>query len=106
MYANSVFQTVDEITCVYEDEAVIKRRELSKRVIDVAGPWVTIAFVFQDFRGGEWQPVRYSIQKWRRVAGAWRKHSAVNLRPETARAVALLLDEWGSMGDAIADLSA
>ena len=105
MTYSPTFLTVDDISCVYTDGGAVLRRQVAKRMVELVMPWATIAFVFQDWTGGEWGQARISLQRWRHVAGRWRKQSGINLRPDMARAVALLFDEWGAMGDGLGNLS-
>lgn len=104
-YERPTYATIDEITCSYEEAGTVLRRQVAKRVVDVCTVWATIAFAWQDRdRVCGWRPVRLSVTKWQRVAGRWRRHSGVNVRPDMALAIASLFEEWGSMGDGLAEL--
>ena len=95
---SQAYETVDEITCEYRHgSGQLRRREVFKQVISNRCGWATIVFAWQDWRtkgnvrNPGWQPVRFAIERWRRIGERWRRETRVSLRQEDARAALALI---------------
>lgn len=94
-----IFHEVDDISVEYSGivrggAEVVLRRQLGKKVLDQAGGWATIAFAFQDWKDGQWQPVRFSLQRWRKWGERWRKISGIHLSSTNVRYGLRVFDAW------------
>ena len=74
--AKPMYNTVDELTVDYEENGILKVKEVGKEVLS-KGAWATVLFRYQ-----EWQPEtdtygpdRYTIRRYKKMAGEYRQQS-------------------------------
>ena len=89
------YDHVDDIMCRYAGFGRRSRRRMvAKVVLENRGGWATIMFAFQDLKDDTYQPVRYAITRWQRLAGQWHRDTGINLRPDTATAASAVFAGW------------
>jgi|SRR5690606_13472851 len=91
------YATVDEISCCYAAGPKL-RRQIAKCVLRQQGRWVTILFAFQDRRNGEFDRVRWTLQRWTKVADRWHKDTGINLEASDIVSAAAFITT-GPQGD-------
>ncbi len=73
-------ETIDELTVNFEEEGVLKVKELDK-VILTKGAWSTIMFQFQNWNAAknEYSPPAYAIRRYQKRNGAYVLKSKFNI---------------------------
>jgi hypothetical protein len=110
----NVHEDIEAVGCEYRNGSdQLRRRQLFKRVISNRCGWALIVFAFQDWRTTGhvkvvgWQPVRWSIERWHRVAERWRLQSRLTMnQADAAAALELVAAVDASELAAVADASA
>lgn len=104
-----VFEDIEDIDCEYRNGSdQLRRRQLFKRVIMNRCGWALVIFAFQDWRttghvkAVGWQPVRWSIERWHRVAERWRLETRLTMGQQDAeKALGLVADT--DVGELVAE---
>lgn len=89
-------QTLDELTVNWEEDGVLKVRELEKRVLGEQGSWATVLFRFEE-RGtdGAFRSAKVQIRRYQKRKNGWVYHSKFIIpSEEQAREIASTLLEW------------
>jgi len=88
--------TIDDITINYEEDGLLKVKELDKVVLS-KGAWTTIIFRFTqwDNKLGGYGPDRYIIRRYRKQNDEYRSQSkfAISSRDQ-ARKIIAALQQW------------
>ncbi len=88
--------TIDEITINYEEDGLLKVKELDKVVLS-KGAWTTIIFRFTqwDNKLGDYGPDRYIIRRYKKQNDEYRSQSkfAISSRDQ-ARKIIAALQTW------------
>ena len=71
---------VDDITINYEEDNVLKVKELDKEIL-TKGAWTTIMFKYQNWEHAnqDYGPVRYTIRRYRKVNDNYLPQSKFNI---------------------------
>ena len=97
-----MYNTVDELTVDYEENGILKVKEVGKEVLS-KGAWATVLFRYQ-----EWQPEtdtygpdRYTIRRYKKTAGEYRQQSKFTISSnDQARRIVDALTRWMSESEA------
>jgi hypothetical protein len=87
---------VEELSYDVEEDGVLVRRQL-ERVVLGGGAWATVMFLYQerDRRSGAFGAPKISVVRFKKLRGAYRKHSAFTLASvEQARALTDTFERW------------
>ncbi|MEF3698819.1 hypothetical protein [Desulfolutivibrio sp.] len=88
--------TIDEITINYEEDGLLKVKELDKVVLS-KGAWTTIIFRFTqwDNKLGDYGPDRYIIRRYKKQNDEYRSQSkfAISSRDQAKKIIAALT-QW------------
>ncbi|NDY55795.1 hypothetical protein G3N56_03435 [Desulfovibrio sulfodismutans] len=88
--------TIDEITINYEEDGLLKVKELDKVVLS-KGAWTTIIFRFTqwDNKLGDYGPDRYIIRRYKKQNDEYRSQSkfAISSRDQAKKIIAAL-QQW------------
>ena len=87
---------ISEITMDYEEDGVLVRKELEKKVLS-KGAWTTIMFKYQEInrKTGEYKEPKASILRFRKMNGEYRKQSGFNISSgKQALMIAETLTDW------------
>lgn len=93
-------ETIDELTVEWEDDGVVKIKELEKQVLS-KGAWTTIVYKYQDLdrKTDDYGPPKATIRRYRKVKGVYREQSKFNISSaKQARALVEILKEWFDEG--------
>jgi hypothetical protein len=94
--------TIDEITINYEEDGLLKVKELDKVVLS-KGAWTTIIFRFTqwDNKTGDYGPDRYIIRRYRKQNDEYRSQSkfAISSRDQAKKIIAAL-QAWVDLPEA------
>ena len=88
--------TIDEITVNYEEDGLLKVKELSKEVL-TRGAWTTILFRFQDWnaKNNVYGPVKYTIRRYQKKNDMYRQQSKFNIsNNKQADQICVILQKW------------
>lgn len=88
--------TIDEITVNYEEDGLLKVKELAKEVL-TRGAWTTIMFRFQDWdaKNNKYGPVKYSIRRYQKKNDTYRQQSKFNIsNNKQADQICTILQNW------------
>ncbi|MCP4631166.1 MAG: hypothetical protein GY850_47795 [bacterium] len=89
-------ETVDELTVNYEEEGLLKVKELDKVVLS-KGAWSTIIFRYQDWDRAkeDYGPDKYTIRRYRKMKGEYRQQSKFNISSnDQAQKIISTLKQW------------
>ena len=78
-----MFATIDDITVNWEDDGILKVKELDKEVLS-KGAWTTILFLYQDWNPSEeaYGPEKVTIRRYRKIRGTYQQQSKFNISSE------------------------
>jgi hypothetical protein len=88
--------TIDEITVNYEEDGLLKVKELSKEVL-TRGAWTTILFRFQewDAKNSVYGAVKYTIRRYQKKNDMYRQQSKFNIsNNKQADQICTVLQKW------------
>lgn len=88
--------TIDGITVNYEEDGLLKVKELAKEVL-TRGAWTTIMFRFQDWdaKNNQYGPVKYSIRRYQKKNDSYRQQSKFNIsNNKQADQICAILQNW------------
>lgn len=88
--------TVEELTINYEEDGVLKVKELDKVVL-TKGSWCTLLYKFQemDMKKGEYGPNKYTIRRYQKRDGDYRQQSKFNISSDKqANQIIEILQKW------------
>lgn len=88
--------TIDELTINYEEDGLLKVKELDKVVL-TKGAWSTLMYKFQewDFRKEEYGPTKYTIRRYQKRNDAYRQQSKFNIsNSKQAKMIIEILQNW------------
>ena len=75
--------TVEELSANYEQLGIVFRQQLEKLVINKnRGPWVSIAFKFQNINGKSWHPSQVMLAFFKNMGGLFTRYSYFNIKSE------------------------
>lgn len=89
-------ETVDELTMNYEEDGVLKVKELDKAVL-TKGAWATLMFKFQnwDATKEEYKKPAYAIRRFQKRNGAYQLKSKFNISSDDqANKIIEVLSGW------------
>lgn len=89
-------ETIDELTINYEEDGVLKVKELDK-VILTKGAWSTIMFQFQNWDAvkNEYKAPSYAIRRYQKRNGAYQLKSKFNISSnDQAQKIIDALTQW------------
>jgi hypothetical protein len=87
---------VDELTVRFEEDGVLKVRELDKRVLS-QGTWATVAFLSQelDLQTQQWRAPRVTVRRYRKRGQGYVVDKHITLTsPAQATALADTILSW------------
>ncbi len=78
-----MFATIDEITINWEDDGILKVKELDKEVLS-KGAWTTILFLYKDWNPTEeaYGNEKVTIRRYRKIRGTYQQQSKFNISSE------------------------
>ncbi len=88
--------SVDELTVEYEEDGILKIRELGREVLS-KGAWATVLFRYQEWipENDSYGPIRCALRRYKKVGGEYRLHSKFVISSmEQARRLAEALSRW------------
>lgn len=88
--------TVDELTVDYEEEGILKVKQLAKEIL-TKGAWATVMYSYQDWNPEDdtYGSVKYTIRRYRKSGGTYRQQSKFNISSKTqARHIITTLERW------------
>lgn len=89
-------ETIDEITMNYEEDGLLKVKEIKKEVL-TKGAWTTIMFTYQEWsnKDEDYGPIKASIRRYQKYQGAYRQKSKFNItNGKQARQICATLTSW------------
>ena len=89
-------ETVDELTANYEDDGVLKVKELDKYIL-TKGAWATVMFLYQDFDRAkdDYGPKKVTIRRFQKRDGEYAYRSKFNISSiGQAKMVVEALQKW------------
>ncbi|MCC7429237.1 hypothetical protein IT568_00200 [bacterium] len=87
---------IDQITINYEENGILKVRELEKHVLS-KGAWTTIMFLYEDFdpKDETYKDKKVSIRRYKKVQDEYKAQSKFNISSEKqALEIAEILSKW------------
>lgn len=88
--------TVDDLTVNYEEDGILKVKELDKVVLS-KGAWATVMFRYQDYvpDTDTYAPEKYVIRRYKKSAGEYRQQSKFTISSaDQARKIIDALQGW------------
>lgn len=95
-------ETVDDLTINYEEDGVLKVKELDKVVL-TKGAWATLMFKYQNWDAvkGEYKAPSYAIRRYQKRNGAYMTKSKFNISSnDQAQKIIEALTKWINESDA------
>lgn len=92
----AIANTVDELTINYEEEGILKVKEIDKVVLS-KGAWATLLFRYQEWvaESDTYGPDKYAIRRYKKTAGEYRQQSKFTISSvEQARRIVEALQTW------------
>ena len=89
-------ETVDELTANYEEDGILKVKELDKYVL-TKGAWATVMFLYQDFDRSkdDYGPKKVTIRRFQKRDGENAYRSKFNISSiDQAKKVVEALQNW------------
>ena len=69
---------LDEISYDMEVDGELVRRQLARRIWERRG-WATVMVLFEERKGGTWQPAKLALYRMRHLGEVWKQHAVVTL---------------------------
>ncbi len=94
--------TVEELSVNYEEEGILKVKELDKEILS-KGAWATVFFRYQEWvpESDTYGPDRYTLRRYRKMGGEYRQQSKFTISSAAqARKIIAALERWLVEGDA------
>ena len=91
-----VYNTVDELTVNYEEEGILKVKEVDKEVLS-KGAWATVLFRYQEWipETDGYGPDKYTIRRYKKSGGEYRQQSKFTISSaDQARRIVAALERW------------
>ena len=88
--------SVDELTVDYEEDGILKVKELNKEIL-TKGAWATVMFSYQEWNpdNATYGPEKYTIRRYRKSGGTYRQQSKFNISSKAqARQIVSTLELW------------
>jgi hypothetical protein len=88
---------LDELTMQYEEDGILKVKELDKLVLSKGGAWVTLLFKYQDWNAtlNDYGPIKFSIRRYQSRNGVYRQQSKFNIsNVDQAKKLIAALNTW------------
>ena len=88
--------SVDELTVNWEEDGVLKVKELKKHVLS-KGAWSTIMFLYQEMDGKtkEYKPAKIAIRRYRKRNNEYMLQSKFNISSKAqGEDIASMITEW------------
>ena len=88
--------TIDSLTINYEEDGVLKSKELAKEVL-TKGAWTTIMFQYHDWdqKLNDYGPIKYSVRRYQKSAGEYKLRSKFNIsNDKQALQIIEILSGW------------
>ena len=87
--------TVDELTVDYEEDGILKIKEIDKEVLS-KGSWATVLFRYHEWQENDtYGPDRYVIRRYRKSGGEYRQQSKFTISSnDQARRIVEALSGW------------
>lgn len=89
-------ETVDELTANYEEDGILKVKELDKYVL-TKGAWATVMYLYQDFDRAkdDYGPKKVAIRRYQKRDGEYAYRSKFNISSiDQAKRVVEALQKW------------
>jgi len=88
-------ETIDEITCTWEENGTVTVEELDKVILS-RGSWVTIIFKFREMaKSGEYGAAKFTLRRYQKRNGVYRQQSKFNISSlAQARGILDALQGW------------
>ena len=93
--------TVDELTVDYEEDGILKIKEIDKEVLS-KGAWATVLFRYREWQENDtYGSDRYVIRRYKKSGGEYRQQSKFTISSnDQARRIVDALSRWMSDEDA------
>ena len=106
----STAESLDELSYDLEQEGVLVRRQID-RVVVSRGAWATVMFLYEELdptsKTGTFRAAKIAVVRFRKLRGAYRRHSAFSLASVTeARELTAVFERWFEKMDATAPAEA
>ncbi|WP_294447589.1 hypothetical protein [uncultured Mailhella sp.] len=87
--------TVDELTVDYEEDGILKIKEIDKEVLS-KGAWATVLFRYREWQENDtYGPDRYVIRRYKKSGGEYRQQSKFTISSnDQARRIVDALSRW------------
>jgi hypothetical protein len=88
--------TAEELTIQYEEDGVVKVKELDKALLS-KGAWTTIMFLYQelDTKTGQMSEPKISIRRYKKSADVYRQQSKFNItNQKQANQIIEIIKKW------------
>ncbi len=88
--------TVDELSINYEEEGILKVKEVDKEVLS-KGAWATVIFRYQEWiaENDGYGPDKYTIRRYQKKNGEYRQQSKFTISSaDQARRIIAALERW------------
>ena len=94
---NPMNNTVDELTVDYEEDGILKIKEIDKEVLS-KGAWATVLFRYREWQENDtYGPDRYVIRRYKKSGGEYRQQSKFTISSnDQARRIVDALSRWMS----------
>jgi hypothetical protein len=93
-------ETVDELTYDYEDEGVLVRKQIDKKILS-KGAWATVMFQYADLdrKSGQFRAPKVAIVRFKKFNGVYRKQASFNISSANqAHQIVDVINEWFPAG--------
>jgi hypothetical protein len=92
-------ETIDDITCTWEDNGTLTIEELDKVILS-RGAWTTILFKYRELkRDGSWSGAKFSIRRYKKRGGSFWQQSKFNISSVAqAQLIVDALSRWIAEG--------
>lgn len=91
-----MYNTVDELTVNYEEEGILKIKEVDKEVLS-KGAWATVLFRYREWiaETDGYGPDKYTIRRYKKSGGEYRQQSKFTISSaDQARRIVAALERW------------
>lgn len=91
-----MYNTVDELTVNYEEEGILKVKEVDKEVLS-KGAWATVLFRYQEWipETDGYGPDKYTIRRYKKSGGEYRQQSKFTISSaDQAHRIVAALERW------------
>ena len=87
---------VDDLSVQWEEDGVVKVRQLDKRVLSTAGGWATIAFLYEEREPGseQFRGPKVALRRYKKRGDRWVVDTRFTMTLEQAQALGAAIGAW------------